>query len=115
MSYDDYDDDYHVVRSVDLERADKGFMLCPECEGQGTYMFHKCYPSGPVECEEYCYTCEGEGQIEIPAKACVSRNKREGRFAGKRWVDEVKKLTRTGHSPYNQWLALRPDRTVVEF
>lgn len=37
----------------------------------------------------------------------ASRNKREGRFAGKRWVDDVKKLTRTGHNPANQFLALK--------
>jgi len=45
-------------------------------------MFHKCYPSGPVECEEYCDTCNGEGQMEIELVASISRNKREGRYLG---------------------------------
>ena len=79
--YWDGEDDYDLgARAVDLDRADKGFRLCDECGGQGTYMFHKCYPNGPVECEEYCDACDGEGQVEIEIQASVSRNKREGRY-----------------------------------
>lgn len=78
-----YDDDFDPIFSVDLEHPDKGFTLCPDCEGQGTRMFHRCYPNGPEECWKCCDTCDGEGQLPIPAKASISRNKREGQYFGK--------------------------------
>lgn len=104
-------DDYGHARSVDLEYAAKGYRLCPECLGQGTYMLYKCYGGDPIECEEYCDTCSGEGQVEIELVASISRNKSEGRFAGNRWnnkrPDFVRRPCRTALSPYNQWMALR--------
>ena len=80
--FDDDDDDWNCVYSADLKVADKGYKLCDECGGQGTYMYHKCYPNGPVECAAYCDVCSGDGQVPIEIKAGVSRNKREGWFGG---------------------------------
>lgn len=78
----DYDDDYDYVQAADRDYAQTGYKLCDDCGGSGVHLGHKAYPSGPCEYTYYCDTCDGEGQLPIPAKASISRNKREGKYAG---------------------------------
>lgn len=60
------EDAYDVApRAANLEKADEGYRLCENCEGVGTHMVARMYPTGHTECTEECPDCGGEGQIEI--------------------------------------------------
>lgn len=57
----------HAPRAVNLEKADEGYRLCCTCEGAGTTMIAKMYPTGHTEVTEECPDCDGEGQVEVAA------------------------------------------------
>ncbi len=61
------DDHYDLPRAANLEKADEGYRLCDTCEGVGTTMIAKMYPTGHAEVTDTCPDCEGEGQVEITA------------------------------------------------
>ena len=51
--------------AANLTKADEGYRLCETCEGVGTVMMAKMYPTGHIEVTEECPDCNGEGQLEI--------------------------------------------------
>lgn len=51
--------------AVNLETADEGHRLCDTCEGVGTTLMAKMYPTGHTEVIEECPDCNGEGQVEV--------------------------------------------------
>lgn len=60
------DDAYDPVPlAVNLTTANEGCRLCDTCEGAGTVMTAKMYPTGHTEVTEAYQDCDGEGQIEI--------------------------------------------------
>lgn len=58
----------HAPRAANLEKADTGYRLCDTCEGVGTTMIAKMYPTGHAEVTDTCPDCDGEGQVEEPAR-----------------------------------------------
>lgn len=75
----DRPDDADDLRPVaaNLDKADEGYQLCPDCEGEGTQMIARMTPSGHTECTEKCETCSGEGQVEQDDTAAIPVSNKE--------------------------------------